>query len=94
MIPCVRHHVITHVGVQSETRGHAHWEVREETHEEGRQCGHGGSGSDEVPLHLGDTGEVRIVGDAEVRLSALTGASRVGDDGSVHGDLRQKRMSS
>lgn len=85
----VRHHVITYVGVQSETGGHAHREVREETHQEGSQRRDGGRGDDEVAANVGDTRKVGVVSDAEIVLGAHTGSSGIRDDAGVDGDLQE-----
>ena len=73
----------THVGVQTEPGSHAHGQVGEETHQEGREGSDGSSRGDEVPVYVLYAGEVDLVGDAQVGSGTYTCPTGVREDRGV-----------
>ena len=73
----------THIGVQTEPGSHAHRQVGEETHQEGREGSDGGGRGDEVSVYVLYAGEVDLVGDAQVGSGTYTCPTGVREDRGV-----------
>lgn len=82
----------THVCVQSQSGCHTDWEVREQTHQERCQRSNGSSGRDQITTHLCYALEVGIVCDTAVSCGADAGASAVGENRCIDGDLERDMM--